>query len=136
MIDLTMNRENLKRTVERAKERNIIIPTFAEMQHPETIPEAIQNKLPEVGLWDVNPLNLFRITWKNNPVEKGGDGRFGDVNYDKVLGIADAVRVDRRESPHRNPRRQMVPHGLPQGRRFLRLPCPASRDRAVRSDVS
>ena len=29
MIDLTMNRENLKRSVERAREKNIIIPTFA-----------------------------------------------------------------------------------------------------------
>ena len=84
MIDLTMNRENLKRTVKRAKERNIIIPTFAQMQHPETIPQAITEKLPEVGLWDVNPLNLFRITWKNNPVEKGGDGKFGPVNFIEV----------------------------------------------------
>ena len=84
MIDLTMNRENLKRTVKRAKECNIIIPTFAQMQHPETIPQAITEKLPEVGLWDVNPLNLFRITWKNNPVEKGGDGKFGPVNFIEV----------------------------------------------------
>ncbi|MCX7959933.1 MAG: pyridoxal-5-phosphate-dependent protein subunit beta, partial [Deltaproteobacteria bacterium] len=28
--------------------------------------------LKDVGLWDINPLNLFRITWKNEPVEKGG----------------------------------------------------------------
>ena len=33
MIDLTMNRENLKRTIDRARERNIIIPTFRQMQH-------------------------------------------------------------------------------------------------------
>ena len=25
-----------------------------------------------MGLWDVNPLNLFRITWKNEPKESGG----------------------------------------------------------------
>ena len=79
-----MNKEVLKRAIDRARERNIIIPTFKQMQHPETIPEAIQNKLPAVGLWDVNPLNLFRITWKNNPVEKGGDGKYGDVNYIEV----------------------------------------------------
>ena len=84
MIDLTMNKEVLKRAIDRARERNIIIPTFKQMQHPETIPEAIQNKLPAVGLWDVNPLNLFRITWKNNPVEKGGDGKYGEVNYIEV----------------------------------------------------
>ena len=65
MIDLTMNRENLKRSVERAREKNIIIPTFAQMEDPTKIPEAIQDKLTHVGLWDVNPLNLFRITWRN-----------------------------------------------------------------------
>ena len=84
MIDLTMNRENLARSIARAREKNIIIPTFKQMQHPETIPQAITDKLPAVGLWDVNPLNLFRITWKNNPVEKGGDGKFGEVNYIEV----------------------------------------------------
>jgi len=40
--------------------------------HPETIPEKIQEKLKTVGLWDVNPLNLFRITWKNEAKETGG----------------------------------------------------------------
>ena len=41
------------------------------MQHPETIPEKIQEKLKSVGMWDVNPLNLFRITWKNQPKVEG-----------------------------------------------------------------
>ena len=45
MIDLTMNRENLKRSIERAREKNIIIPTFAQMEDPTKIPEAIQDKL-------------------------------------------------------------------------------------------
>jgi cysteine synthase len=35
--------------------------------------------LSKIGLWDVDPLNLFRITWKNEPVEKGGG--FDGVNY-------------------------------------------------------
>ncbi|MEG1988114.1 MAG: pyridoxal-5-phosphate-dependent protein subunit beta, partial [Oscillibacter sp.] len=30
------------------------------------------DKLKTVGLWDVNPLNLFRITWKNEAKEMGG----------------------------------------------------------------
>ncbi|MCC8138821.1 MAG: pyridoxal-5-phosphate-dependent protein subunit beta [Lachnospiraceae bacterium] len=42
------------------------------MQHPEEIPGKIKDKLKDVGLWDVNPLNLFRITWKNEPKESGG----------------------------------------------------------------
>ena len=72
MIDLRINKEGLKHNIEKAKENHIIIPTIAQMQHPETIPEKIQEKLKTVGLWDVNPLNLFRITWKNEAKESGG----------------------------------------------------------------
>jgi cysteine synthase len=79
MIDLSINRENLMRNIQKAKENNIVIPTFSEMKQPDTIPEQITSKLPQVGLWDVNPLNLFRVTWKNEPKEAGG--LFGAPNY-------------------------------------------------------
>ena len=72
MIDLTINKQGLEHNIKKAKENGIIIPTIAQMEHPETIPEKIQEKLKTVGLWDVNPLNLFRITWKNQPKESGG----------------------------------------------------------------
>ena len=32
----------------------------------------MKERLRGVGLWDVNPLNLFRITWKNEAGESGG----------------------------------------------------------------
>ena len=35
--------------------------------------------MKQVGLWEVNPLNLFRASWKNQPVETGGG--FGGVNF-------------------------------------------------------
>ncbi|MBO8468760.1 MAG: pyridoxal-phosphate dependent enzyme, partial [Spirochaetes bacterium] len=35
-----------------------------------------------VGLWDVNPLNLFRINWHNEPKDFGGG--FGGVNYIEI----------------------------------------------------
>jgi len=79
MIDLTKNSENLARNIIKARENNVIIPTFAQMKNPETIPAPIQEKLKSVGLWDVNPLNLFRITWKNEPKNSGG--LFGTPNY-------------------------------------------------------
>ncbi|MET0017825.1 pyridoxal-5-phosphate-dependent protein subunit beta [Oscillibacter sp.] len=72
MIDLTKNSKGLAHNIEKAKENHVVIPTIAQMQHPETIPEKIQSKLKNVGLWDVNPLNLFRITWKNEAKETGG----------------------------------------------------------------
>ena len=79
MIDLTRNEEALQKNIDRAKERNIIIPTIAQMRDPGKIPEKIREKLKDVGLWDINPLNLFRITWHNEPKEKGG--QFGKPNF-------------------------------------------------------
>ncbi|MFW9849811.1 MAG: pyridoxal-5-phosphate-dependent protein subunit beta [Candidatus Thorarchaeota archaeon] len=75
MIDLTKNEEQLARTVELCKERNIIIPTFEQMKHPEKSPDAIKEKLKGIGLWDITPENLFRITWKNEPIATGGQFR-------------------------------------------------------------
>lgn len=79
MIDLTIHEEALARAIERAKERNIIIPTFEQQRHPERIPQNIVESLTGVGLWDINPLNLFRITWHNEPVVNGGG--FGSVPF-------------------------------------------------------
>lgn len=67
-----INEEVLEKTVQRCKERNIIIPTFAEQKDPEKIPEKIKKRLKNIGMQDVDPLNLFRITWKNEPQEQGG----------------------------------------------------------------
>ncbi|MBA4420108.1 MAG: pyridoxal-5-phosphate-dependent protein subunit beta [Anaerolinea sp.] len=78
-IDLTVKKDRLERAVKRAKEQNIIIPTFAQMKNPALIPDKVKNDLKGVGLWDIAPRNLFRITWHNEPVVKGGG--FGGVNY-------------------------------------------------------
>ncbi|MFT5875285.1 MAG: cysteine synthase A [Clostridium sp.] len=72
LIDLTINEEQLKKTVESAKERNVAIPTFAQMKDPSKIPAEIKEKLKKTGLWDIDPVNLFRISWKNQPVKEGG----------------------------------------------------------------
>lgn len=41
-IDLSINKTGLAHNIQKAKENNVIIPTIAQMQHPETIPEKIQ----------------------------------------------------------------------------------------------
>jgi len=79
MIDLTLHEDRLERAASRAKERGIVIPTFAQMKDPSTIPDEIREKLSLVDLWEVDPVNLFRINWHNEPVDSGGD--FGGVNY-------------------------------------------------------
>jgi len=80
MIDLTIHSEEaLENAVQRAREKNIILPTFKQQKNPELIPDKIKEQLADVGLWDLNPLNLFRITWHNDPVASGGG--YGSVNF-------------------------------------------------------
>jgi len=79
VIDLTVFPDALERAVNRARERNIIVPTFRQQKDPGRIPEAIVSKLKKIGLWDIDPLNLFRITWHNEPLARGGG--FGNVNF-------------------------------------------------------
>ena len=67
MIDLTMHEERLQHAIDRAKERNILIPTFAQMQNPALIPENVKKALKNVGLWDVNPLNFSGKAGIMNP---------------------------------------------------------------------
>lgn len=69
----------LQHAVARARERKVLLPTFAQQKNPALIPEAVKGKLRSVGLWDVNPLNLFRITWKNEPQARGGG--YGEGNW-------------------------------------------------------
>ena len=72
MLDFTINEKGLKNNIERAKAQNIILPTIDQQMHPEKVPEKILAKLKNVGLWDIDPVNLFRITWKNEQKESGG----------------------------------------------------------------
>ncbi|MEJ5273120.1 MAG: pyridoxal-phosphate dependent enzyme [Spirochaetota bacterium] len=79
MINLKVNEEVRKKNIQRCKEKGILIPTFEQMKNPEKIPSKIKDELKNIGLWEINPRNLYRITWKNEPKEKGG--LFGGVNF-------------------------------------------------------
>ncbi len=79
IIDRISNPTALENAIKRFREKGIILPTFKQQQNPELIPDKIKEKLKGVGMWEINPLNLFRITWKNEPKEKGG--LYGKVNY-------------------------------------------------------
>src|SRR5215211_4296649 len=82
-IDLTIDRatgaSRRANAIKRAKERNIVIPTYAQMKDPSKIPANVKEELKSIGLWDIHPRNLFRINWHNEPVAFGGT--FGGVNY-------------------------------------------------------
>lgn len=79
MIDLTIDTEQRKRNIAYCAAKGIILPTFAQLRQPETIPTSIKDELKSVGLWEVHPRNLFRITWKNEATTTGGG--FGEPNY-------------------------------------------------------
>lgn len=76
----TINQAVRANTVKRCRDLNIVLPTFAQLKNPQLIPEQIRAKLKGVGLWDINPVNLFRISWKNDPKT----GLFGKVNYIEI----------------------------------------------------
>jgi len=82
VIDLTINQTTLEKNIQRARDHHIFLPTFEMMKDPRQLPAPIQEKLGGVGLWDVNSLNLARITWKNEPTAQGG--RFGGVNFVEI----------------------------------------------------
>ena len=75
-----IDREVMKRTAKRCRERGVIVPTFAQMRDPSLVPQKVKDRLSGVGLWDLNPVNLFRITWKNDPQT----GQFGGVNHFEI----------------------------------------------------
>jgi len=84
----------LEKSIARARERNILLPTFAQQKDPCLVPAGISTRLKDVGLWDMDPANLFRITWKNEPVEHGGG--FGEGNwieFPKALTGVDATII-------------------------------------------
>lgn len=65
------------------------------MRDPKLIPKKIVASLNSIGLWDLNPLNMFRLTWKNEPTDFGGG--FGNVNYlelpSKLTGVKARIFV-------------------------------------------
>jgi cysteine synthase len=89
-----INQAVLDKSKARARERGIELPTFAQMKDPTLVPDRIAKRLTSVGLWDVDPANLFRITWKNEPVEHGGGFNDGNwIEFPRAITGIDATVV-------------------------------------------
>lgn len=92
MIDLTIHEAGLESAIRRARENNIVIPTFKQLRDPDKyVPEKIKKALHQVGTEDINPINLFRITWKNEPRRDGGE--YGGVNYIEIPKELTGIRA-------------------------------------------
>jgi len=79
----------IRKTAARCRRRGIVIPTFRQLRDPALVPAAVQARLKGVGLWEVNPLNLFRITWKNDL----RTGLYGGVNHLEIPAALTGVRA-------------------------------------------
>jgi cysteine synthase A len=53
------------RSVDRFREAEILLPTFAQLADPSLIPTAVTEALLDIGRDDAHPLNLFRVHWYN-----------------------------------------------------------------------
>ncbi|MFZ2957036.1 MAG: pyridoxal-phosphate dependent enzyme [Candidatus Ozemobacteraceae bacterium] len=76
-FQLKMRKDVLAKTIQRCKEKGILIPTFAQMANPSLIPEKVKTKLQPLGMMELNPLNLFRINWHNDVKT----GLYSGINY-------------------------------------------------------
>jgi cysteine synthase len=81
--------EIIRKTAQRCRSRGLLIPTFKQLRDPELIPPSVASRLRGVGLWDVDPVNLFRITWKNDV----NTGLFGKVNYLEIPTAITGVKA-------------------------------------------
>jgi cysteine synthase A len=57
---------NYKRSVERFRRAGIVLPTFAQLADPGTIPVPVAEGLTSVAKNDPHALNLFRVHWHNS----------------------------------------------------------------------
>jgi len=73
---VTPNLQKRQNALARCRERHIVIPTLAQQRDPGLIPAAIRSALPGVDMQAPDPINLFRITWHNDPATGG----FGPVS--------------------------------------------------------
>jgi cysteine synthase len=81
LYDETVDPEALTRTIERFRERNIVLPTFAQLAEPTSMPEQVEGALESVDPDDADARNLWRVHWYN------ADDRRGRVDIPGYLEI-------------------------------------------------
>ena len=66
LYDEIVDEEALARTIERFREREILLPTFGQLADPTTMPNRVREVLQGVGADDADPRNLWRVHWYND----------------------------------------------------------------------
>ena len=91
MIDLRKDEKQIEKNAKICAQQDIILPTYKQMADPSLIPDKIKEELKNIGRDDVHSRNLFRVTWENEPVEKGG--LYSGVNYLEIPSEISGVRA-------------------------------------------
>jgi len=91
MIDLRKNEAQIAKNAKICAERNIVLPTYAQMANPSTIPEDIKQELRAIGRDEAHSRNLFRVNWENERVDFGGG--FAGVNHLSIPFEISGVRA-------------------------------------------
>lgn len=65
LLQTVIDQDSYARSVARFRDERILLPTFAELADPSTIPEEVATALSGVDKNAAHPLNLFRVHWYN-----------------------------------------------------------------------
>lgn len=71
LFDKVVDQQALTNTIERFRERNIALPTFAQLADPSQMPAGVRDALAGVGADDPDPRNLWRVNWYNDDSRTG-----------------------------------------------------------------
>ena len=89
-----VDRTTLDRTITRFREHNIVLPTFAQLADPTTIPADITAALDTIDPDTAHSLNLFRVHWHNAADRRARTDTPGYVVLPEALtGVAAPILV-------------------------------------------
>jgi cysteine synthase A len=91
--DHIVDRGVYDRTVQRFRDAQVLLPTFAELAEPHRIPGAVRQALGAVKADEAHPLNLFRVHWYNGADRSEQDAVPGHVVLGKELTGVEAKIV-------------------------------------------
>jgi cysteine synthase A len=66
-----IDRDVYRRTVERFKEAEIVLPTFGQLADPGKLPDRVREVMATIDPDAPHPLNLFRVHWYNDAARTG-----------------------------------------------------------------
>ncbi len=82
------------RAVAALREAGVLLPTFAQLAQPSTIPEAVRARLASLDPDAPEPANLFRVHWYNDAARRGRDEVPGSLELPPSLtGVAAPIVV-------------------------------------------